>query len=145
MSGLWRGFRKPVDESPQRFESSTLRSVIIAIIINMDFKIIQESAIAVREKYNALEIKQNGKAWTNEQLMQGFVGDIGDLMKLVMAKEGVREIENVDEKLAHELSDCLWCVIVLANKYGVDLENAFMKTMEELDERINQNNNINSK
>lgn len=73
--------------------------------------------------------------------MEGFVGDVGDLMKLIMAKEGVRDIENVDAKLAHELSDCLWCVLVLADKYGVDLESSFMKTMQELDIRIDNEDN----
>jgi NTP pyrophosphatase (non-canonical NTP hydrolase) len=53
------------------------------------------------------------------------MGDVGDLAKLVQAKEGIREIANVDEKLAHELADCLWCVLVLANKYHIDLEGAF--------------------
>lgn len=65
--------------------------------------------------------------------MEGFVGDIGDLMKIVMAKEDVREIENVDEKLAHGLADCLWCVLVLSEKYGVDSEKSFLKIMDALD------------
>lgn len=102
----------------------------------MDFKQIQERALQVKEKYSNLEIKKKGKSWTNSQIMEGFIGDVGDLMKLVMAKEGARDIENVDEKLAHELSDCLWCVLILAKKYGIDLETAFMKTMQELDDRI---------
>jgi NTP pyrophosphatase (non-canonical NTP hydrolase) len=58
------------------------------------------------------------------------------LMKLVIAKSGVRDIENVDQKLSHELADCLWSVLVLADKYGVDLEKAFVETMSELEERI---------
>jgi NTP pyrophosphatase (non-canonical NTP hydrolase) len=68
--------------------------------------------------------------------MEGFVGDVGDLMKLVMAKEGIRTIEHVDEKLAHELADCLWCILVLSEKYGVDIEQSFLKTMGELEKRI---------
>jgi NTP pyrophosphatase (non-canonical NTP hydrolase) len=62
--------------------------------------------------------------------------DIGDLAKLVQAKEGVRDVEDVDAKLAHELSDCLWSIIVLADYYGVDLEAGFMRTMDELRERL---------
>jgi hypothetical protein len=37
--------------------------------------------------------------------MQGFVGDGGDLMKRVMAKSGVRQIDGAEAKLAHELAD----------------------------------------
>jgi NTP pyrophosphatase (non-canonical NTP hydrolase) len=104
----------------------------------MDIKQLSKRAIEIRQKYSELEKSKTGKEWSNLNLMEGFVGDIGDLMKLVMAKEGVREIENVDEKLAHELADCLWCVLVLSEKYGVDIEQSFLKTMDELDKRIDQ-------
>ena len=39
----------------------------------------------------------------------------------------------VDRKLAHELSDCLWSVLVLAHAYDVDLEQEFLRTMGELE------------
>ena len=68
--------------------------------------------------------------------MAGFVGDVGDLSKIIMAKHGLRAMDNVDSKLAHELSDCLWSVLVLASKYNINLETEFMKTMDELDSRI---------
>lgn len=68
--------------------------------------------------------------------MQGFVGDVGDLMKLVMAKSGVRTIPDTDRKLAHELSDCLWSVLVLARLYDVDLEKEFLRTMDEIEARV---------
>lgn len=63
---------------------------------------------------------------------------MGDLVKLVMAKEGVRKIQNVDEKLAHELADCLWSVLVLSDHYGVDLESAFVKTMGKIEKEIKE-------
>jgi NTP pyrophosphatase (non-canonical NTP hydrolase) len=102
----------------------------------MTFKELQERALAVRQQYSDMEIANYGRAWTNEELALGFGKDVGDLMKLVVAKEGMREVEDVDSKLAHELSDCLWSVIVLADKCGVDLESSFTKTMDELEVRI---------
>lgn len=54
----------------------------------MDLDQIAAIAIKVREKYHQLE-KKNGHVWSNQEIMEGFVGDVGDLMKLVMAKEGV--------------------------------------------------------
>lgn len=68
--------------------------------------------------------------------MAGFVGDVGDLSKLLMAKEGLRQNYDVDAKIAHELADCLWSILVIASKLGVNLEKEFVKTMSELDERI---------
>ncbi|MFL5800344.1 MAG: MazG nucleotide pyrophosphohydrolase domain-containing protein [Roseiflexaceae bacterium] len=79
---------------------------------------------------------QPGRAWTTEEFALGFVGDVGDLMKLVVACAGVREIPDTKAKLAHELADCLWSVLVLADVYGIELEQAFLRTMQELEERI---------
>ena len=44
--------------------------------------------------------------------------------------------EDLDEALAHELADCLWCVMTLADAYDVDLGAAFASTMDALDESL---------
>lgn len=97
---------------------------------------LQKRALEVRAKYAELNIKEGHDTWSGKEYMMGFVGDVGDLTKLVMAKENLRHIENVDAKLAHELSDCLWSILVLASHYGIDLEKEFLSTMDELKERI---------
>ena len=87
----------------------------------------------IRTRFAEFEQARFRREWTKEEVMQGFVVDVGDLMKLVMAKSGIREVPDVDRKLAHELSDCLWCVLVLSRLYGIDIGREFMKTMDELD------------
>jgi NTP pyrophosphatase (non-canonical NTP hydrolase) len=100
------------------------------------FRELQERAREVRRRYAEVERRTYGRAWRGEDLALGFVGDVGDLVKLVQAKEGVRAADDVDERLAHELADCLWSVLVLADRYGVDLERAFGRTMDELEARM---------
>lgn len=100
------------------------------------FEDIQRRAIEIRQKYDDLNLKQRGVVWNEQQLMAGFVGDVGDLSKIIMAKHGLRPMDDIDGKLAHELSDCLWSVLVLAHKYDIDLSAEFMKTMNELENRI---------
>lgn len=102
----------------------------------MEFKLLIEKAVAIRNKYAEFEKKRYGREWSREELMLGFIGDIGDLSKLIQAKEGVRHSDDLDNKLAHELGDCLWSIIILANKYDIDLESAFIKTMRELDNKL---------
>lgn len=92
----------------------------------------------IRARFAEFEKAKFHREWTREEIMQGFVVDVGDLMKLVMAKSGIREREGVDNKLAHELSDCLWCVLVLAKMYDVNLEQAFTRSMDELDTWITE-------
>lgn len=51
----------------------------------------------------------------------------------------MRGIDGSRDKLTHELADCLWSLIVIAEKYDVDLEAAFSQTMDELEKRIEEN------
>ena len=81
----------------------------------MDFDEMQARARGVREQYAAMETARYGRAWSREEIMLGFLGDVGDLAKLVQGKEGVRPRDDLDEALAHELADCLWCVMTLAD------------------------------
>ncbi|MDD3486810.1 MAG: nucleotide pyrophosphohydrolase [Candidatus Moranbacteria bacterium] len=102
----------------------------------MELKQIIDRAAEIKEKYHELERKKYGKTWTNAQIMEGFVVDIGDLMKIIMAKDNLREMENIEEKLEHELADCLYSICVLSHKYNVDLEKAFLKTMDYQEKQI---------
>jgi NTP pyrophosphatase (non-canonical NTP hydrolase) len=95
-----------------------------------------DRAMQIRRAFAGQEIHRTGRAWTREEIMQGFVGDVGDLMKLVMAKAGARQIDDPDRKLAHELSDCLWSVLVLAQLYDVNLEKEFLLTMDRLEDDL---------
>jgi NTP pyrophosphatase (non-canonical NTP hydrolase) len=99
----------------------------------MDLAQLTERAMQVRERYAARERATYGRAWTDEEIALGFIGDVGDLMKLVQARNCVRAIPDADAKLAHEIADCLWCILVLAETYGIDLERAFLETIDLVD------------
>ena len=101
----------------------------------MELLALQKRALEIREQYSELE-SQKGIVWERKDIVQGFVGDVGDLVKLTMAKDNLREIADVDQKLAHELSDCLWSILVIASKYNVDIEYSFFQTMNEIEQRI---------
>jgi len=99
---------------------------------------LQTRAKQIRALYAKLEQQNYGRSWSREELMLGFVGDVGDLAKLATAKEGVRPTADLDQKLQHELADCLWSVLVLTDAYGVDIEPAFKRTMDELEVRVSK-------
>ena len=102
----------------------------------MEFQTIINRALEIRKQYEAKEKQLYGSAWTSEEIALGFVGDVGDLAKLIVAENGKRNIPDSKAKLEHELADCLWSVIVLAHQHGVDLEEAFVNTMNELERRL---------
>lgn len=108
----------------------------------MQLSELSKKAIIVRDSYDELTRQEGKKPWGLEQRMEGFIADVGDLMKLVMAKENYREADDLDTKLAHELSDCLWSVLVIADYLRIDLEDEFIKTMDELHKGIKKKMDI---
>lgn len=108
----------------------------MAAASSMQFSELETSALELNELYEQLEVKRWGRIWTTQELALGFVGDVGDLAKLIQANAGVRDIDDCKHKLGHELSDCLWSIMVLANKCGVDLEAEFKRNTSELIEYV---------
>jgi len=106
-------------------------------LFEMQFQDIIARAIEVRKKYEQLEVQQCGRKWNALEQTLGLVTDIGELAELVQAKAGIRDRgDKIDDRLAHELSDCLWSIIVLSKELDIDLEQSFLNTMNELDIRL---------
>lgn len=97
---------------------------------------LENAALKLNELYEQLEIKKYGRIWTTQELALGFVGDVGDLAKLIQANAGVRDMDDCKAKLGHELSDCLWSIMVLANKCGINLEAEFVRNTSGLIEYV---------
>jgi hypothetical protein len=45
----------------------------------MDFHELQSRARRVRSRYAEVEAATYGRSWTTEEIMLGFLGDVGDL------------------------------------------------------------------
>jgi NTP pyrophosphatase (non-canonical NTP hydrolase) len=98
----------------------------------MNIDQLTERAMRVHALYDELNHRDRGRNWNREEFMLGFVTDVGDLARLVMAQEGARDVPGGREALGHELADCLWSVLVLARLYDVDLDAEFRRTVDEL-------------
>lgn len=93
---------------------------------------LQARALEIRSLFDRRNLHQTGQRWTRQDLLLGFVGDVGDLAKLGIAHEGRRDIPDFQAKTAHELADCLWSLLVLADEYGVDLTQSFVDLCDNL-------------
>ncbi len=101
----------------------------------MDIDEMQQRAVEVRAKFATFERESYGREWSTEDLVMGLMTDVGDLSAIVHRLEGRRTLRDVDPKdeLAHELSDCLWVLLVLADRYGIDMGPAFADTMQGIE------------
>ena len=97
----------------------------------MEFQTLIQKAQVLRDEF-ALQEARRGKRWGLTEHFQGFVGDVGDLGKLIMAQQGLRPGSDIDKRLVHELADCLWSILIIADELHIDLEQGFLATMEDL-------------
>ena len=103
-------------------------------IWQMDIAAMQARAVATRKQFAEFEVATYGAEWSTNDLLMGLMTDVGDLAAAVQRAEGRRPAgptSSADE-LGHEISDCLWVLLVLADKYDVDVANAFDTTMDQI-------------
>jgi NTP pyrophosphatase (non-canonical NTP hydrolase) len=102
----------------------------------MELQKLINRALDLRNQYDKKERQLYGLPSTDEEIAQGFLGDVNNLVKLVKAEHGKGEIANSTEKLGSQLSHCLWSVIVLAKMHEINLEQSFMETMDKLENHL---------
>ena len=71
---------------------------------------------------------------TNTAILMEEVGEIARIMARRFGDQSFKEAEK-DINLAEEMADVLFVLICLANQTGVNLEDAFRKTIEKKTER----------
>ena len=98
------------------------------------FNELRDLALKVREEFEEFESQKYGRSWELKDLIMGLQVDVGDLVRLVQEKDGIRPERSTElqAKIAHELSDILWVVFVLADKLDVDMQKSFVENMADL-------------
>lgn len=102
----------------------------------MQFHQLTRKAKHIEELYRKHGQSKGMKEWEAAEYLQGLMGDVGDLAKLIMAKNNLRDGEDIDEKIKHELADCLWSIVIIADKLGIDLEESFTRTMTQIEKKL---------
>jgi hypothetical protein len=94
-------------------------------------------ALAVRSLYETIEERANGKTWSLHELMIGFSHDVGHIGRLLLAHDGTWPIDgDVTAQLEHKLAESLWWSFVLADKLGIDINDAFVHTMSTIEKGL---------
>jgi NTP pyrophosphatase (non-canonical NTP hydrolase) len=105
----------------------------------MDITEAADLARRVRDLYHRLEEAHEGSPWGVKDDMLGLVNDVGTLSRLVMATEGRWAPEgDLDAQVKGKLAECLWWVLVLADRTGVDLAEAYATTMDGIETHLRE-------
>jgi NTP pyrophosphatase (non-canonical NTP hydrolase) len=115
-------------------ESKKLLIKYIFHMQNDSFKKTIKLSLEIKKIYDEINKKNDHKKWKVADYTMGMVGDCGDLSKLIMAKNELRESKspNIDESIEHELVDILWSLIAISDELNIDLESASILQLEKL-------------
>ncbi|OTN75836.1 hypothetical protein A5886_000912 [Enterococcus sp. 8G7_MSG3316] len=100
----------------------------------MDINTFNARAQAIRERYHALEIKQNGQPWSVEQDALAFLTDAALVGRLVMDKEESWPTSQTETSLAYKMGETIWWLASIAEAESIDLATAmedFLRSREE--------------
>jgi len=74
-----------------------------------------------------------GKSWTPVVMVTDLLEEAGEVAAVVKGLEGFKPPEKpkTKEMLAIELSDLLYIIFVLAEHYGINLDEVFLQTVND--------------
>lgn len=88
----------------------------------------------IRDNYHELEKQYHGSKWTIEEDALAFLTDAGIVGRLTMAQQNRWPVDgNEVEELEHKLSECIWWLIVLAERMDIDISQSLDKFLTSLD------------
>jgi hypothetical protein len=92
----------------------------------------------IRELYHQLELAHHGSEWTVEEDVLAFLTDAGLIGRLSMSQQGRWPKENTEEQLSHKLGECIWWLIIIANRTGIDINGALDGFLTKTEKLLNK-------
>lgn len=92
----------------------------------------------IRARYHELELQHHGSKWTIGEDALAFLTDAGLVGRLTMAHQGrwPTDTESAEE-LKHKLGECIWWVLVLAERMQIDAETAVDAFLTKTEKQLN--------
>ncbi|GEP50169.1 30S ribosomal protein S15 [Flavobacterium noncentrifugens] len=106
--------------------------------MNTNFEDLISRSTAIRKKYHELEIQHHGSEWTTSEDALAFLTDAALVGRNIMSQQQRWPKSNSDAALEHKIGESIWWLIVLANRSGIDVNEAmenFLSKTEKLLEK----------
>ena len=104
---------------------------------NLTIKQAAERSKKIREHYRSLEVKHHGSEWSVEEDALAFLTDAGLVGRLTMAQQGRWPVDDSNEvDLEHKIGESIWWLMVLADRMGIDSEEALETFLSKIEKRF---------
>ncbi len=99
---------------------------------DINFIEVVERSNKIRKVYHSLERKYHEQEWTVEEDALAFLTDAGLVGRLIMAQQGRWPKDGETElELEHKLGECMWWLIILADRTNIDIVEAIDKFLNK--------------
>lgn len=92
-------------------------------------------SLEIRKEYHKLELQHHGSEWTVEEDALAYLTDAGLVGRNVMSQQQRWPKADSRDELEHKLGENIWWLIVLAERSGIDINQAigsFLGKTEQL-------------
>ncbi len=104
---------------------------------DMNFSKIIERSISIRKNYHKLEMQYHESEWSVEEDALAFLTDAGLVGRLTMSQqERWPKGGDTAAELEHKLSECIWWLIVLAERMDIDIEESVDGFLSKLERQL---------
>lgn len=104
---------------------------------SMNFNEAVERSMQIRERYHNLERQYHEKEWTVEEDALAFLTDAGLVGRLTMSQQGRWPANGEpDSELEHKLGECIWWLIILAERMNIDISEALDKFLSKTERNL---------
>jgi len=101
-------------------------------MITMKLSEAVERSVQIRGLYHKLEQENHDKEWSVEEDALAFLTDAGLVGRLTMSQQGSWPKSGEPEaELEHKLGECMWWLIILAERMNIDIEEALEKFLSK--------------
>lgn len=106
-------------------------------IKGMGLNEIVERSLQIRERYHKLEQQYHGEEWSVEEDALAFLTDAGLVGRLTMSQQK-RWPKGGDTRseLEHKLSECIWWLVILAERMDIDISESMGDFLSKLEEQL---------
>ncbi|WP_117170225.1 MazG-like protein [Paraliobacillus sediminis] len=103
----------------------------------MEFNNASNRSLQIRKAYHKLEEKHHGSEWSVEEDALAFLTDAALVGRLAMAQQE-RWPTGTDPEadLEHKIAESFWWLMVLAERMGIDSEQAMEKFLKKKEDQF---------
>jgi len=96
-----------------------------------NFDEIIHRSLELRNQYHQLEQQHHGSQWTLEEDALAYLTDAGLVGRNIMSQQGRWPKSNSQTELEHKLAENIWWLIVLAERSGININQAVNQFLDK--------------